>query len=225
MLKRIREIILPKKPKLSKYDVLNKDLQRLLTPQDTLTLLIKGNQRFVEGVSLNRDYNYQVESTSKGQYPHSIILSCIDSRVPTEIVFDQGIGDLFNARIAGNFVNEDILGSVEFACAVAGAKLIVVMGHTSCGAIKGACDDVKLGNLTSLLSNLKEAVDSTPSVGTGSRKSDNELFVDKVAERNVVITAKRIVDKSPVIKDLVDQGKVLIVGAMYDVASGKVNFL
>ena len=225
MLRKIKELVIPKDKVRAKYDYVDKDLQASLTPQDVLGLLMKGNERFVNGVSLNRDYTSQVENTASGQFPHSIILSCIDSRIPTEIVFDQGIGDLFNARIAGNFINEDILGSMEFACAVAGAKLILVMGHTSCGAVKGACDKVKLGNLTKMLEHLTEAVDNTQTAEGEDRSSNNNDFVDRVAEYNVILTAEKITQDSEVIKKLVEDGKVIIAGAMYNVSTGKVRFL
>ena len=153
------------------------------------------------------------------------IVSCIDSRIPTEIVFDQGIGDIFNARIAGNFINEDILGSLEFACKLAGSKLIVVMGHTSCGAVKGACDDAKLGNLTQMLQKIKPAVDQTKTEDGEARDSSNLNFVNRVSEANVNLTIEAIRKHSPVLKDMEDNGEIEITGAMYDVKTGSVNFL
>ena len=162
--------------------------------------------------------------TATGQYPYAVVLGCIDSRVPPEIVFDQGIGDIFAPRIAGNFVNTDILGSMEFATAVAGSKLIVVLGHTSCGAVKGACDDVKLGNLTPMLENIMPAVHAVDEV-IGERNSKNAKFVNDVAHMNVKLTIENILEQSPVMKELVDNGKLMVVGAMHDVETGKVTFM
>ena len=198
-----------------------KECQEAVTPQLILEHFKQGNARFASGTGTRRDYLRQVEATAAGQYPLASIVSCIDSRVPAEIVFDQGIGDLFNARVAGNIVNEDILGSLEFASKVAGAKLVVVLGHTSCGAIKGACDDVKLGNLTALIAKIKPAVDKVPNDGT-DRSSKNYAFVDKVADQNVRLTVEAIRAKSPLLKEMEDKGEIKIVGAMYDVKTGKV---
>lgn len=200
------------------------ELQQALTPAQCLEILKAGNERFVNDELHGHDHIAQVKATVEGQYPFAIILSCIDSRVPTEILFDQGVGSIFNARIAGNFVNKDILGSMEFACAVAGSKLIVVMGHTSCGAVKGACDNVALGNLTDMLKNLKPAVDSTPSASGEDRSAANEAFVNRVAQTNVELTLKRILEESKVLRDLYEQGRIGMVGAMYDVATGRVSF-
>ncbi len=166
----------------------------------------------------------KVRATAEDQYPFAIVLSCIDSRIPTEILFDKGVGDIFNARIAGNFVNQDILGSMEFACAVAGSKLIVVMGHTSCGAVKGACDHVELGNLTAMLKNLEPAVEATPTSPGEERSSANLDFVNRVARTNVEMTLDRILKDSPVLNELFEKGQIGLAGAMYDVASGKVSF-
>lgn len=200
------------------------EVQQALTPQLCLELLKEGNKRFVEKELLGHDHMAKVKATADGQYPFAIILSCIDSRVPTEILFDKGVGDIFNARIAGNFVNKDILGSMEFACAVAGAKLIVVMGHTACGAVKGACDHVELGNLTEMLKNLAPAVEATPTEPDEDRSSANADFVNRVAQKNVELTLQQILKDSTVLNDLFEQGKIGLVGAMYDVASGKVSF-
>lgn len=200
------------------------ELQKQITPSDALELLRKGNERFLENRRFDRDLHAQVAQTASGQYPFAIVLSCIDSRIPTEIIFDQGIGDIFNARIAGNFVNTDILGSMEFACAVAGSKLIVVMGHTSCGAVKAACDHVELGNLTEMLKALEPAVEATPTQPGEERSSKNKDFVNRVAQTNVELTMKRILEESEVLRELYEKGQIGMVGAMYDVATGKVTF-
>ncbi len=199
--------------------------QKGITPQIAQELLQKGNERFLTGKRLGRDFSEQIAQTATGQYPFAIVLSCIDSRIPTEIVFDQGIGDIFNARIAGNFVNEDILGSMEFACKLAGAKLIVVMGHTDCGAVKGACDAAKLGNLTQMLDKLRPAVEATDTAPGEERSSANARFVNRVAVKNVELAIENIKAQSSVLRDLYEQGTIDIVPAMYDVASGKVDFL
>lgn len=198
-----------------------KACQESVTPQMVLDRFKKGNERFADGKGTQRNTLKHVKATAKGQYPLASVVSCIDSRAPAELVFDQGIGDLFNARVAGNIVNEDILGSLEFASKVAGSKLIVVLGHTSCGAIKGACDDAKLGNLTGLLAKIKPAVASIPADGQ-DRTSKNYAFVEKVAEMNVRMTVAAIREKSPVLKEMEGKGEIRIVGAMYDVATGKV---
>jgi carbonic anhydrase len=198
-----------------------KACQDAVTPQQILERFKQGNARFVSGKSTQRDYLKQVKATAAGQFPLASVVSCIDSRAPAEIVFDQGIGDLFNARVAGNIVNEDILGSLEFASKLAGSKLIVVLGHSSCGAIKGACDDAKLGNLTGLLGKIKPAMSKVPNDGK-DRSSKNYPFVEKVAEENVRLTVAAIRAKSPVLKEMEDKGEIKIVGAMYDVATGKV---
>ena len=198
--------------------------QAALSPEQALEMLREGNQRFVDGEMLERDYAEQVEATATGQYPYGVVLGCIDSRVPPEIVFDQGIGDIFAPRIAGNFVNTDILGSMEFATAVAGSKVVVVLGHTSCGAVKGTCDDVELGNLTHTLSNIAPAVYAVKG-HEGARNSKNAAFVQAVAEANVHHTVQNILDRSPVMKGLVDEGKLLVVGAMHDVATGEVTWM
>jgi len=206
------------------YSFMDAEMQSILTPQDVLLGLKQGNKRFLEDNSINKDFHSQITGTSSAQFPHSIVLSCIDSRVPSEIIFDQGIGDLFNARIAGNFVNEDVLGSMEFACRIAGAKLILVMGHTSCGAVKGACDNAQLGNLTQMLSKLKFAVDLTPSVGGPDRTSKNSEFVNAVASTNVKLSIQQILDRSQVLKSMYDNKEIDIVGAMYHVETGEVQF-
>ncbi len=200
-----------------------KECQTGVTPAQVLERLMKGNEHFVSGMGTQRNYREQVRATAGGQYPLATIISCLDSRVPTELVFDQGLGDLFNAKVAGNIVNEDILGSLEFGSKVAGSKVIVVLGHTSCGAIKGACDDVKLGNLTGLLAKIKPAVNAIPNDGS-DRSSKNYGFVDTVAAKNVQMTVQMIRDKSPVLKEMEDKGEIKIIGAMYDVKTGKVSW-
>ena len=198
--------------------------QAKMTPEKAVKMLKEGNKRFVKEDMINRDLLAQVDQTSTGQYPFAAVVSCIDSRIPTEIVFDQGVGDIFNARIAGNFVNDDILGSLEFACKVAGSKTIVVMGHTECGAVKGACDNVKLGNLTGMLDNIQPAIDAVTDIKE-NRNSGNKEFVQKVADMNVELTIEKIKNDSPVLKEMYDNGEISIVGAMYDVHSGEVTFM
>jgi carbonic anhydrase len=200
-----------------------RETQAALTPADARALLVAGNERFASGKMLERDYAAQVKATAAGQFPFAVVLGCIDSRVAPEIVFDQGVGDIFAPRIAGNFVNTDILGSMEFATAVAGARLIVVLGHTSCGAVQGACDGAELGNLTQTLSNNSPAVYATET--SGERSSKNQAFVEAVARKNVELTVQNILDRSAVLRELVDAGKLQVVGAMHDVATGKVEFL
>ena len=202
-----------------------KETQNSISPQEAVELLKQGNQRFIANKKANRNLLEQVEDTSSGQYPFATILSCIDSRVSSELIFDQGIGDIFSVRIAGNFVNEDILGSMEFACRLAGTKVIVVLGHTSCGAVKGACDDAKLGNLTTMLAKIKPAVEAVvePS-DKGLRNSKNISFVNGVAKKNVELTIANIRKQSPVLRDMEDAGEIDIVGAMYDIKDGSVTF-
>jgi carbonic anhydrase len=173
---------------------------------------------------LERDYMQQVKATGDGQFPFAAIVGCIDSRASNELFFDQGIGDVFSARVAGNFVNDDMLGSLEFACAAAGAKLIVVVGHTECGAVKGACDDVVLGNLTQTLVNIKPAVAAVSGHET-NRSSSNSAFVQAVADKNVELTLERIRERSPILRGMVDNGDIGLAGAMYDVHTGKVTFM
>lgn len=199
-----------------------KESQAQITPAKAKEILLEGNQRFVNKQRLNRDYLQQVNETSGGQYPFAVVLSCIDSRTPSELIFDQGLGDIFNARIAGNIVNEDILGSMEFACKVAGSKLIVVLGHTKCGAVKGACDQVELGNLSGLLHKIKPAVDAVQT--DGERSSKNGAFVEKVAEKNVVNMMEEIQQKSPILREMIENGQIGIVGGMYHVETGAVEF-
>lgn len=200
------------------------ETQSLINPSMAIQMLKEGNERFVNNNPVHRDLHSQVKETATGQFPFAAIVSCIDSRIPTEIVFDQGIGDIFNARVAGNFVNTDILGSLEFACKVAGSKVIVVMGHTSCGAVKGACDSVELGNLTAMLDHIMPAVKATETAPGEERNSKNINFVNRVSHKNVELTIEEIKAKSPVLKEMLEQGEIDIVGAMYDVNSGQVAF-
>ena len=201
-----------------------KQTQAAITPQAALQMLKEGNARFIQGNMLKRDLMQQVKATGDGQFPFAAIVGCIDSRASNELIFDQGIGDIFSARIAGNFVNDDILGSLEFACAAAGAKLIVVLGHTECGAVKGACDDVVLGNLTQTLANIKPAVAAVDGYDS-DRTSKNNKFVQAVTDKNVVLTVERIRERSPILQGMAGKGQIGLVGAMYDVHNGKVSFI
>lgn len=202
-----------------------KETQDLMTPSLALDALKDGNDRFLKGNQVGRNLNAQVDETSGGQYPFATVLHCIDSRVSAEHVFDQGIGDLFSIRIAGNFVNEDILGSMEFACKLAGTKVLVVLGHTACGAIKGACDHARLGNLSALINKLEPAVEAVDSpVEADLRNSSNIDFVNAVAAKNVLMTIDNIRNQSPILKEMEADGTIQIVGGMYDIATGNVNF-
>ncbi|ULQ46086.1 hypothetical protein JN531_013375 [Flagellatimonas centrodinii] len=202
---------------------LDAEAQAKLTPAEVVQLMKEGNQRFLANTPVERNFLEQIKTTSTGQYPMATVLGCIDSRVPHEIIFDKGVGDIFSVRIAGNFINSDILGSMEFATAVAGSKVIVVLGHTECGAVKGACDNVEMGNLTSTLSNIAPAVYS---VGHRHdvRNSKNKAFVDDVTHANVDLTVRNIVERSPILRQLVDDGKLIVIGAMHDVQTGEVTF-
>ncbi|AWH73600.1 carbonic anhydrase [Dokdonia sp. Dokd-P16] len=200
--------------------------QAKMTPDTALEFLQEGNERFLKNLKANRNLLEQVNDTSDGQYPFATILSCIDSRVSAELVFDQGLGDVFSVRIAGNFINEDILGSMEFACKVAGTKLLVVLGHTSCGAIKGACDHVRLGNLTALINKIEPAVAAVKEPKDEAlRTSANLDFVDEVSRENVKIAIDNIRSRSVVLNDMEKDGEIKIVGAMYDITDGKVTFM
>lgn len=202
-----------------------KESQAAVDPKMALELLIAGNQRFITKSTVSRSFEKQIELTSTGQFPFAAIVSCIDSRIPTEIIFDQGIGDVFNARVAGNFVNDDILGSLEFACKLAGSKLIVIMGHTSCGAVKGACDDAKLGLLTQMLEKIKPAVDAVETDEGEPRNSGNLTFVNRVSAKNVELTIADLLSRSQVLRLMKESGEIDVVGAMYHVDSGKVTFM
>ena len=201
---------------------LTKEQRDRMTPDEIVEELKKGNQRFRAGKMTARDYLNEQRSSASGQYPAAVVLGCVDSRVPAEIVFDVGIGDTFNARVAGNVANDDLLGSMEFACAVAGAKVVLVLGHTACGAIKGAIDDVVLGNLTGLLARIKPAIPATKF--EGDKSSKNPAYVDAVAKTNVELTLDNIRRRSPVLADLEKKGSIKITGAMYDLATGAVEF-
>ena len=202
-----------------------KETQLTMTPEKSLETLKEGNLRFQKSLKTDRNLLEQVKDTKKGQYPFATILSCIDSRVSSELIFDQGIGDVFSVRIAGNFINEDILGSMEFACKLAGTRLIVVLGHTSCGAVKGACDNAKLGNLTRMLEKIKPAVEAVSEPKEMSdRNSSNLSFVNSVAKKNVELTIENIVKQSEVLAEMHTKGEIKIVGAMYDINDGSVNF-
>ncbi len=204
--------------------VLTAEEQEALTPDKVLELLRDGNQRFMNGTLTARDHSAQVRNSTFAQYPKAVILSCLDSRVPVEDVFDRGIGDIFVGRVAGNFVNEDLLGSIEFGCKVAGAKLILVMGHEHCGAVKSAIDGVELGNITAMLSNIKPAMDLIHDF-EGEKSSENAEYVHEVCESNVRNTINNIRINSPILKEMEENGEVSIVGAIYDMSSGEVVFL
>lgn len=204
---------------------LNKEIQKQITPRKAMEILEKGNDRFVNNLKANRNLLEQVNETSEGQWPFATILSCIDSRTSAELIFDQGLGDIFSIRIAGNIVNTDILGSMEFACKVAGSKLIVVLGHSKCGAVKGACDHVEMGNLTELLSKLQPAVYSErETTDMDHRNSKNDLFVENVSSINVRRSVKSIIERSFIIEQMVENGEIGVIGAMYNVETGKVDF-
>tara|TARA_B110000438_G_scaffold298008_1_gene345376 strand:- start:1172 stop:1783 length:612 start_codon:yes stop_codon:yes gene_type:complete len=199
---------------------ITKSKQELITPADALIRLVEGNKRFTQNTQVQRDLQEQVADTSAGQYPFAALLSCIDSRVPVEMVFDQGIGDVFSARVAGNIVNEDVLGSIEYACKVAGSKLVVVMGHTKCGAVTAACKNVELGNITALLSKIKPAVEKC-SKGVEMDAED----IEEVAIQNVRLSIENIRKESPILAEMEKEAQIKIVGAIYNVASGEVAFL
>jgi carbonic anhydrase len=209
-------------PELSYAAALSKEKRDQLTPDQVLEALKQGNERFRTGKMSTHDYLAQKRATTAGQYPAAAILSCIDSRAPAEIILDAGIGDTFNARIAGNIANDDLLGSLEFACALAGAKVLLVMGHTACGAVKGAIDGAQLGNLTGLLGKIKPAVAATHY--DGERSSKNAEFVDEVAKTNVRLTIDEIRRRSDVLAALEKDGKIKIVGSMYQLVGGQVAF-
>jgi carbonic anhydrase len=206
-----------------KEGALTKAQRDAMTPSQVIDELKKGNERFRSGKMVHRDYLAEQRTSAAGQYPAAVVLGCLDSRVPAEIVFDTGIGDAFIGRVAGNIVNDDMLGSMEFGCAASGAKIVLVLGHTSCGAVKGAIDDVVLGNLTGLLARIKPAIPATKF--DGEKSSKNAAYVDAVARTNVTLGVAEIRRRSPILEDLEKKGSIKIVGAMYDLASGSVDFI
>ena len=197
---------------------LTKEIQDSISPDKAVEMLKEGNQRFLDKNVQDRDLHIQVQNTSDGQFPYAVVLSCIDSRVPVELVFDQGVGDIFSARVAGNIINEDILGSIEYACGVAGSKAILVLGHTKCGAVTSACKGVELGNITALLSKVKPAISNI-------QERDGEVEVEEVTKANVHQSIKEIREKSSILADLETEGKIKIVGAVYHVEDGRVTYL
>lgn len=197
--------------------------QKAMTPQQAFEALLAGNERFTSGVSKNRDLNVEVTATSTGQFPMGVVLTCLDSRTTPENYFDTGIGDIFVGRIAGNFVDEEMLGSFEFAHKLAGAKILAIVGHTACGAVKGAADGAKLGNLTRTLAELGKAVETVPA-SVQPRNSKNPAFVQQVADANVRLTVKEVLEQSPILAEMVEAGELGIVGGMYDLSTGKVTF-
>jgi len=202
---------------------LTKEILAAITPSMALTLLNEGNKRFLNNLKVNRNLLQQANETSDGQHPFAIILSCIDSRTSAELIFDQGLGDIFSVRIAGNIINEDILGSMEFACKVAGSKIIVVLGHTKCGAVKGACDHIEMGNLTALLNKIRPAVDDE-TLTKENRNSNNSVFVENVSTINVKRTVKSIMQRSTILKEMIESGQIGIVGGTHDISTGEVTF-
>jgi carbonic anhydrase len=202
---------------------LTKEMQDAISPSMALRLLEEGNKRFVNNLKANRNLLQQANETSDGQHPFAVILSCIDSRTSAELIFDQGLGDVFSVRIAGNIINEDILGSMEFACRVAGSKIIVVLGHTKCGAVKGACDHVEMGNLTALLTKIRPAVDDELDTKE-NRNSKNSDFVENVASINVKRSVKSIMERSTILKEMIEAGQIGIIGGMHDITTGEVVY-
>ncbi len=202
---------------------LTKEMQEAITPSTALDILKKGNDRFINNLKANRNLLEQVNQTSESQHPFAFILSCIDSRTSAELIFDQGLGDIFSCRVAGNIINDDILGSMEFACKIAGAKIVVVLGHTRCGAVRGACDHVRLGNLTGLLNKIEMAVDAETTT-TNERNSKNAEFVEKVAKLNVELAMQQITERSLVVIDMLKNDEIAIIGGMYEVETGRVDF-
>ena len=198
--------------------MITKEIQDSISPERAIEMLKEGNQRFLERNELETDLHIQVNETSGGQFPYAVVLSCIDSRVPVELVFDQGIGDIFSARVAGNIINEDILGSIEYACGVAGSKAILVLGHTKCGAVTSACKGVELGNITALLSKVKPAIAEI-------QERDGDINVEEVTKANVQQLIKEIRENSTILADLENEGKIKILGAVYHVEDGRVSYL
>lgn len=203
---------------------LTKHDQDAISPEQAFTLLKEGNLRFINNLKANRNLLQQANETSDGQHPFAVVLSCIDSRTSAEIIFDQGLGDIFSIRVAGNILNEDVLGSMELACKVAGAKIVMVLGHSKCGAIKGACDHVEMGNLTALLAKIRPAIDDEMTE-LENRHSKNELFVEKVTNINVTRVMRGIVERSPILKEMVAQKEIKIIGGMHDLMTGEVKFI
>jgi carbonic anhydrase len=222
------EVVTPKEGKVEEVNVVShvmtKEQQDRLTPDSVILELINGHKRFQTGSKTQRDHSLQARLSAPGQYPKAVILSCLDSRIPVEDVFDQGLGDVFVGRVAGNFINEDLLGSLEFACKVSGAKLIVIVGHESCGAIKGAIDDVKLGNMTAMLAKIKPAVKMSQDF-VGEKTSKSKDFVRYVSQNNVRYAMKQIREKSPVLKEMEIKGQIKIVGAYYNLAEARLEFV
>lgn len=202
---------------------LTKEMQEAISPEMALNLLKEGNKRFINNLKINRNLLQQANETSDGQHPFAVVLSCIDSRTSVELIFDQGLGDVFSIRIAGNIINEDILGSMEFACKVAGSKFIVVLGHSKCGAIKGACDHAEMGHLTALLSKIQPAV-YDEKTETENRNSSNSEFVEKVAVINVKRTVKAIMQRSLILREMIERGDIGIMAGNHDIATGEVDF-
>jgi carbonic anhydrase len=202
---------------------LTKEIQAAITPSMALELLKEGNKRFLANLKANRNLLQQANETSDGQHPFAVILSCIDSRTSAELIFDQGLGDVFSVRIAGNILNEDILGSMEFACKLAGSKIIVVLGHSSCGAVKGACDHAEMGNLTALLSKIRPAVDDEVET-KDNRTSKNDIFVENVAAINVKRTIKAIMERSTILEHMIKNGEIGLIGGMHELSTGQVSF-
>lgn len=195
-----------------------------MTPQLARQILVEGNERFVQNVKAPRNLQNQVKETSQGQFPFAVILSCIDSRVPAELVFDQGIGDVFSARVAGNVVNEDVLGSMEYACKVAGSKIVVVMGHTKCGAVTAACKSVELGNITTLLNKIQPAVNIVKAASENTQQEMSDASIEEVTKLNIELSIDRIRKESPILAEMEQLGEIEIVGALYSVATGKITF-
>lgn len=208
---------------LAYADALSKEQREKMTPDEIIGYAKMGNDRFRAGLRKNRDFLLEQTTSAKGQHPAAVVLSCVDSRAPAEIILDLGIGDMFNSRVAGNIINEDILGSLEFACAVAGSKVVFVMGHTACGAVKGAIDKVQLGHLTGLLEKIRPAIDATRY--DGERTSKDDIFVNAVARKNVELTVAGIRAKSPLLKELETKGSIKIVGTMYDLGTASLEFI
>jgi carbonic anhydrase len=219
-------VSIPASTPVAKVDkVLSAEEQKALTPDIVLEGLKAGNERFLNNDFTARDHSKLVRDASVGQYPKAVIISCLDSRVTVEDAFDKGIGDLFIGRVAGNFVNTDLVGSIEYGCKVAGAKLVVVMGHLECGAIKSAVDDVKMGNITAMLANIRPAVEQSQDFQDGEKTSKNKEFVKYVTKKNVLLNVQKVRSMSPILREMEEKGEIKILGALYDIHTGKVTFL